>query len=140
MCHTDNGFPLQITGGAYRGLPGPIDDGRALPGPIDDGRALPGPTKDYRKNPSYQRLQGPAVHHQDGRLSETRTLCPGVLTHPARDGRDYRTPGPWRPDGTVGNTGLMVEIRPTGQSGLLDQAQPGLVRPSPSSNRICMAL
>ena len=60
MCHTDNGFPLQITGGAFRGLPGP--------------------TKDYRKTPSYQRLQGPAVHHQDGRLTEIRTLCPGVRT------------------------------------------------------------
>ena len=29
---------------------------------------------------------------------------------PGRDGRDYRTPGPWRPDGTVGNTvGIALE-------------------------------
>jgi len=32
---------------------------------------------------------------------------------------------------------LMVEIRPTGQSGLLKLTQPGLVRPGPPSNRIC---
>ena len=58
MYHTDTGFPLQITGGTYKGLPGP--------------------TKENRKNPFYQTLQGPAVHH--GRLTEIGTLCPGVRT------------------------------------------------------------
>ena len=36
-------------------------------------------------------------------LDETDAV-PAVLAHTARDGRDYWTPGPWRPDGTVGNT------------------------------------
>ena len=36
-------------------------------------------------------------------LGETDAV-PAVLTHSARDGRDYWTPGPWRPDGAVGNT------------------------------------
>ena len=40
MCHIDNGFPLQITTGAYSGLPGPIGDGRDLQGPAENGRAL----------------------------------------------------------------------------------------------------
>jgi len=35
---------------------------------------------------------------------------------------------------------LMVEIRPTGQSGLSDSTRPGLVRPGPPSSRICTAL
>jgi len=32
---------------------------------------------------------------------------------------------------------LMVEIRPTGQSGLLQPTRAGPVRPGPPSNRIC---
>jgi len=35
---------------------------------------------------------------------------------------------------------LMVEIRPTAQSGLSDPRRPGLVPPGPPSNRICTAL
>ena len=34
----------------------------------------------------------------------------------------------------------MVEIRPTGWSGLADLTWSGLVRPGPPRNRICMAL
>ncbi|RPA98433.1 hypothetical protein L873DRAFT_1844159 [Choiromyces venosus 120613-1] len=34
------------------------------------------------------RLQGPGVNPQDGRLYERRTLCPAILTHPARDAWD----------------------------------------------------
>ena len=51
----------------------------------------PGPAGDARQ-PTGRRL-----------LDETDAV-PAVLTHTARDGRDYWTPGPWRPDGTVGNT------------------------------------
>ena len=52
-----------------------------------DGRYLPEVTiskKDCRARPS--------------------TYRPEVFTKDGRRGRDYRTPGPWRPDGTVGNT------------------------------------
>ena len=35
---------------------------------------------------------------------------------------------------------LMVEIRPTGWSGLADQTYPGLVRPGPPSDKICTTL
>ena len=63
----------------------------------DDCRALPGDS-------ALDKTAGPGCHLQDCSLFASRTPCPAVLTHPARDGRDYRTPGPWRPDGTVGNT------------------------------------
>ena len=37
-------------------------------------------------------------------------------------------------------SGLMVEITPTGWSGLADQTWSGLVKPGPPSNRICTTL
>ena len=37
------------------------------------------------------------------RLKKTDAL-PGRPYPPGRDGRDYMTPGTWRPDGTAGNT------------------------------------
>jgi len=63
------------------------------PGPAGDARPYsggPSPTGSYH---FQKKTVGPPVDLQDGRPYP-----------PGRDGRDYRTPGPWRPDGTVGNT------------------------------------
>ena len=52
-------------------------------------------------------MAGPAgdARQPTGRRSLDETdAVPAVVTHTARDGRDYRTPGPWHQDGTVGNT------------------------------------
>ena len=62
-----------------------------------DGRALPEVTiskKDGRpaRQPTGQRG-----------LKKTDAVL-GRPYPPGRDGRDYMTPGPWRPDGMVGNT------------------------------------
>ncbi|RPA99748.1 hypothetical protein L873DRAFT_880623 [Choiromyces venosus 120613-1] len=58
----------------------------------------------YRQFPFALRLQGPAVNLQGCRGYRRRTPCRAVLTHPARDARDYCPPGPCRPPGTLGNT------------------------------------
>jgi len=81
----------------------PIGDGLGLqvtPVLTQDGGYLqvtPLFTQDARPLPevpiSKKKTAGPPVNLQDGRPYP-----------PGQDGRDYRTPGPWRPDGTVGNT------------------------------------
>ena len=47
----------------------------------------------YRKLPFPKRLQDPPVNLQPCDVFKRRTPCLAILTHPARDGRDYRTVG-----------------------------------------------
>jgi len=91
--------------------PLPRTDAKLWSALTGDGRALQvtppiektaGP---YRDLPFPVRLQCPAVNLQSYSEYRGRTPCPAVHTNPARDGRDYWTPGPCSPPGTVGNTG-----------------------------------
>ena len=85
MCHTDNGFPLQITTGAYSGLPGPTGDGRALQRTTGRTRL----TKDCRARPS---TTWTAVFLRFGRfaLASLPTL-PGTDGTIGRQGPGVRT-------------------------------------------------
>ena len=80
---------------------GHMDDDRAPKIVIltDDGRALPEIT-------IYKKTAGPGRQPTGLRCLIKTDAVPGRPYPPARDGRDYMTtPGTWRLDGTIGNTG-----------------------------------